>query len=541
MLLNTQKKPSGIYHEGKLIMAKPLQPMTLEAPGFLGLNTQDSGVTLQEGFALQAHNCLIDKYGRLGSRKGWAYRTSKKDTVAGDNVGVNLLGAHNYIDLAGTPTYLTWGSTTFYKGYEDLTTLTPSTTDSVIAGGWQAATLNDRAYFFQRDYKPLLYTNETTANEFKTIDTKTGYTGNAPKANTVLSAYGRLWAADTSTNKTTVYFSDLLDGSKWGSGSAGSLNIAGTFAKDSDVITGLGAHNGRLIIFCANSIIIYGDNDGFQTSVDVTTLTLVDSIQGIGCISRDSIQSTGEDILFLSATGVRSLGRTIQEKSQPLRDISRNVRDDLASLVASTADLQEIKAVYSPVSAFYLLAFPSAKVVYCFNTKAVLDDGSFRVTTWDSTDHTSYLYDSPNKKLLTTQKNGLAEYFGYQDNGAAYRFSYFTNHSDLGQSANTKVIKRVGTTLIAPEGQTFVVKVGTDYSETYTSYPFVLSTTGTVYEFSSAEYDIAEYSGGTRIENVRAPAGGSGVVLQAGIEAEINGAPFSVQRLDVYVKLGRVI
>jgi len=111
----------------------------------------------------------------------------------------------------------------------------------------------------------------------------------------------------------------------------------------------------------------------------------------------------------------------------------------------------------------------------------------------------------------------------------------------LGQSANTKIVKRVGTTLIAPEGQTFVVKVGTDYSENYTSYPFVLRTTGTTYEYGTAEYAIAEYSGGTRIENVKAPAGGSGVVLQAGIEAVINGAPFSVQRLDVYVKLGRVI
>ncbi len=522
-------------------MAKPLQPMTLEAPGFLGLNTQDSGVTLQEGFALQATNCLIDKYGRLGSRKGWVYRTSKKDTVADDNVGVDLTGLHNFIDLSGTNTYLSWNDTNFFKGYDDLTTLTPTTTDTISVGGWQAATLNDRTYFFQRDYKPLYYTNESTSDEFKSIDNHADYTGTVRQANTVLSAYGRLWAADTSTNKTTVYFSDLLDGSKWGSGSAGSLNIAGTFSTNSDTIVGLGAHNGTLVIFCKNSIIIFKDNDSFQGSFDVTTLQLVETIEGIGCISRDSIQSTGTDILFLSSTGVRSLGRTIQEKSQPLRDISRNVRDDLNSLVDSTTDVQEIKAVYSPTSAFYLLSFPSAKTVYCFNTKAVLEDGSYRVTTWDNTDHTAYLYDTVNKRLLLTQSDGIAEYSGYQDNGISYRFSYFTNHSDLGQSANTKIVKRVGTTLIAPEGQTFVVKVGTDYSENYTSYPFVLRTTGTTYEYGTAEYAIAEYSGGTRIENVKAPAGGSGVVLQAGIEAVINGAPFSVQRLDVYVKLGRVI
>lgn len=531
--------------------------MTLEAPGFLGLNTQDSGVTLQEGFALQATNCLIDKYGRLGSRKGWVYRTTALGTsvpgVDGDNVDVDLQGLHNFIDLTGTYTYLSWNTQGFFKGYDDLTTLTPTISASTGGGKWQAATLNDRTYFFQRDYDPLYYTNESTPDEFQSIANQAGYTGTAPQANTVLSAYGRLWAADTSTNKTTVYFSDLLDGSKWGSGTAGFINIAGTFSTNSDTIVGLGAHNGRLIIFCTNSIIIYADTDNFQSSFDTTSLTLVDSIQGIGCISRDSIQSTGEDILFLSSTGVRSLGRTIQEKSQPFRDISRNVRDDLASLVADTTDLQEIKAVYSPIDAFYLLSFPCAKTVYCFNTKAVLEDGSFRVTTWDNTDHTAYLYDSVNRRLLLTQSDGIAEYSGYQDNDSSYRFSYYTNHSDLGQSANTKIVKRVGTTLIAPEGQTFVVKVGTDYSENYTSYPFVLGTTGTIYEYGTAEYwetdsegvwvegTGADYSGGTRIENVKAPAGGSGVVLQAGIESTINGAPFSVQRLDVYVKLGRVI
>ena len=522
-------------------MAKPLQPMTLEAPGFLGLNTQDSGVTLQEGFALEANNCLIDKYGRLGSRKGWTYRTTALGGITNDNIDVGLKGIHNFIDLAGTDTYLSWSATGFFKGYTDLTTLTPTTTDTISAGGWQAATLNDRTYLFQRDYKPLYYTNETTSDEFKSVDTHADFTGSIPQANTVLSAYGRLWAADTSTNKTTVYFSDLLDGAKWGSGSSGSINITGTFSTNSDTIVGLGAHNGTLVVFCKNSIIIFKDNDSFQGSFDVTTLQLVETIEGIGCISRDSIQSTGTDILFLSSTGVRSLGRTIQEKSQPLRDISRNVRDDLNTMVDNTSDLQEITAVYSPTSAFYLLSFPSLSTVYCFNTKAILDDGSYRVTTWTNIDHTSWCYDTVNKRLLLTQSNGIGEYFGYTDNSVSYRFSYFTNHSDLGQSANTKIVKRVGTTLVAPAGQTFVVKVGTDYSETYTSYPFVLGTTGTIYEYGIAEYDIAEYSGGTQIENVKAPAGGSGVVLQAGIEAEINGAPFSVQRLDVYVKLGRVI
>ena len=81
------------------------------------------------------------------------------------------------------------------------------------------------------------------------------------------------------TNKTTVYFSDLLEGTKWGSGSAGSINIAGVLPKGSDVVTGLGSHNGHLIIFCKNNIIIFKDNDSFQGSFDVNTFNLSRSIR----------------------------------------------------------------------------------------------------------------------------------------------------------------------------------------------------------------------------------------------------------------------
>jgi len=42
-----------------------------------------------------------------------------------------------------------------------------------------------------------------------------------PSANTVLAAYGRLWAADTVTNKTTVWFTDVLDGAKYQTGTSG--------------------------------------------------------------------------------------------------------------------------------------------------------------------------------------------------------------------------------------------------------------------------------------------------------------------------------
>ena len=45
-------------------MAGKLQAVSNATLGFLGLNTQDNGVTLESGYATQATNCIIDKSGR---------------------------------------------------------------------------------------------------------------------------------------------------------------------------------------------------------------------------------------------------------------------------------------------------------------------------------------------------------------------------------------------------------------------------------------------------------------------------------------------
>ncbi|MFN8993944.1 MAG: hypothetical protein ACK5X3_09850, partial [Pseudomonadota bacterium] len=52
-------------------MASNISTSQVSAPGFYGLNTQDSPLDLQAGYALVATNCIIDQYGRVGSRKGW--------------------------------------------------------------------------------------------------------------------------------------------------------------------------------------------------------------------------------------------------------------------------------------------------------------------------------------------------------------------------------------------------------------------------------------------------------------------------------------
>lgn len=584
-------------------MTKPLQSTTIAAPGFFGLNTQDSGVTLDNGFALEATNCIIDKFGRIGARKGWTYladtivavvtiasstttatvthnshglSTGNSVTIAGADEaeyngtftitvtnantytytivddgntaatgtvtstfsaeGFNFKGMHRFVDIDAQEYFGIWTNTAFYIYDSGLLQQAPYTGDQTIEdGGWQAVTLNDSAYLFQEGYEPLYF--DEPNGTIVDIGDHPDAAGTAPQGNVAMSAYGRLWVASTSINKTTLYWSDLLNGPRWNSGTAGSLDISGILVYGNDEITGLGAHNGFLIIFCKQNIIIFGDSATSQTYLDPDTLQLVEVISGVGCVARDSIQNTGTDIIFLSESGVRSLGRTIQEKSQPMREISKNVRDDIVQLIQGET-LANVKSAYSESNAFYLLAFPATSQVYCFDMRSPLQDGASRVTTWNGMDFTSWIaFDG---EVYMTNADGLARYFGYTDNGATYRLSYFTNYLDFQTPTQTKILKRLAFTVVGATGQSFVAKSAFDYSDVFT--PVALSVRqANIAEYGVAEYNIAEYSGGSLVDNVRAAAGGSGSILQLGLETEINGGALSLQKVDIYVKQGRVI
>jgi hypothetical protein len=221
--------------------------------------------------------------------------------------------------------------------------------------------------------------------------------------------------ADIVGDRQTVYFSRLLDGSNFSGGDSGSLSINAVFPNN-DQIIGLAAHNGFLIIFGRNNIAIYG------SPIDVTQLYLADFIPNVGCIARDSIQNTGTDIIFLSDSGVRSLQRVIQEKSLPMRDISKNVRDDLIDNVNSETAIQ-IKSIYYDRDAFYLLALPTTKWVYCFDMRAPLQDGSARATIWTNIEPKAFCVTAA-KDLLIGKAGYVGKYFGHLDNTTTYRFKY---------------------------------------------------------------------------------------------------------------------
>jgi hypothetical protein len=69
-------------------MSQTIQTTSISAPGFYGLNTQDSPLDLNAGFALVATNCIIDQYGRIGSRQGWSRVNASSGNVGAKDVKV---------------------------------------------------------------------------------------------------------------------------------------------------------------------------------------------------------------------------------------------------------------------------------------------------------------------------------------------------------------------------------------------------------------------------------------------------------------------
>ena len=518
-------------------MSQGLKTYSLTAPGFQGLNTQESPLDLSLGYALVAQNAIIDQYGRIGSRKGYSKVNSSSGALGANNVSV----IHELVQADGTLTVLFAGNLKLFKldgsnAVSELTYGGGGTAPTITENNWQCASLNGITYFFQSGHDPLIFDPTISTTTFRRVSEKTGYVATVPSANIAISAFGRLWVANTTTNNATVFFSDLIAGHVWSTGTAGSLNVDRVWPNGADEITGLAAHNGFLFIFGKRQILIYAN------ATSPSTMSLSDTVEGIGCISRDSIQTTSTDVVFLSNSGVRSLMRTIQEKSSPERDLSKNVRNDLINAI-SAENISNIKGIYSEKNALYLLNLPVSKYVYAFDTKGIMQDGSSRTTIWDNIEPTSFCA-RRNGDLLIGKNGCIGKYGTYLDDATSYRMAYFTNNSDLGDINVTSILKKIKVIVVGGSNQLVTLKWGYDFTGNYSSAQVNIPTQTTA-EYGTAEYGanattIAYYTSGVALTTIETNATSKGKIVQIGVEMDINNSQLSIQKIELQAKNGKI-
>lgn len=556
-------------------MAQQLQAVSIVAPAFSGINNQDSPTAIDTSFAATANNCVIDKFGRIGSRKGSVLLTENylSDAPPSAYLYTNPVEfIDEFVDNQGVSTIFFAGGEGggvgsnfryIFKNPENPESVKPSGYEP-SANNWKMASLANKAYFFQRGHEPLIYDG---SDDLEVLNGSQHSNGTAPQANEIIAAYGKLWAADIEGNKHTVYWSDTLLGGHWNGGASGSLDLRTVFPSGFDEVTALAAHNGFLIIFCKDCILIYSGAES------PATMVLQDVIEGVGCIERDSVQNTGSDIIFLSKDGVRTLGRVIQEKSAPMRDISKNIRDELILEIGRHSG--PIKSVYSPEEAFYVLSLPDENLAYCFDMRSFLPDGSARVTTWSDINPKCFLR-RRNGDILFGKLFGVYKYTGYNDasrvsGGTAgspaalerrtYTMKYESNSMDFGKPANIKFLKQLEVSVAGNLGEDSVLRWYYDYDPNTegnfaVTSPALQPNEG---EFSAVEgqagysgteftaplgqtgYVGTEYASGVYIQTPHANGTGNGRVLTMGLNATIDGSPYSIQRIDLKVLLGRTL
>lgn len=564
-----------------------LYPLRLVAPGFFGLNTQ-LNTTPGLQWASQSTNCVIDAKGRLAARKGRNHLTSSPlaSTPA-------LRAVFEQVRSDGTTTIISAANNKLYSGTTSLSDITSTADDvtGITADHWQFQNIADKCVGFQAGHDPIVRTtgnfsllqqgitawasgtayaigdvrratagNETlyfhcTANGTSgggepswnttvggttTDNTVTWTTRKMPNGNVCHSAFGRIWVTSSGDNS-VVEFSDTLLPHIFRGGAAGTLDLKEVWGGDQ--VIAISSIEDYLAIFGKRTILLYAG------ASDPSSMTLAEKIEGVGCIARDTPANTGDDLLFLSASGVRSLARAIEAGGrQALGDLSINVRDAFMDEVdAETA--ANIKAVYHEADGFYALFLTDDDITWVFDRRFPNPDGSAKVTRWTGIGVRS-VYSASDRILYFGGDGVAAKYHGYNDGAAGtYVLSYRSTWVDFGDAdpsgriglaSRMKIPKSWRNRVLAGTNYTVTYTWGFDYAEAISSLTEVLSLPNSPSEWGIAEYNIGEWSGGDVFGDSRIHPSSHGQVIRIGMSVTVDGAAIAFQEILLAAKLGRL-
>ena len=535
-----------------------LESVSLLAPGFMGLNTQDSQVGLASGYATVADNVVISKGGRLTSRYGHKLLNESSAVLGADNY-IDSIWRHDVVD--GRTYYLANGNDKMFVGKEELilkgsfrniVDITPA--DVVIQGSrWQMQTLpkgsgsNATIYTLatQKKNPALVFDVDEMGNGRwrKLTEVGTGPLGVSNfDPDCCLSAYGRMWTANITENPFTIFYSDLLEPTNFSTENAGILDISSVVGNN-DTIIGLAQHNNFLIVFCENNIVVY---DGAE---DPDSMKLADVITGVGCISRDSIKATGTDLIFMSNSGIRSLTRTVQEKSMPMRELTLNIKDDVQTALEYETAPENIRAGYCEDQAFYVVTLPLNRKIIYVDLRMPMENGSARCSTWSLTNgnlFSCYFDDTKQYDFMMGVKGGVAQYTGNNDRGESFDIAYRSSPSDLSGTGQVveKIAKSATLTVEAAKQQDFVMSYGYDYNRNPRKVAVDRDLGSGVfakYAAPTSLYGVSKYSSvGIGVHLIKIPLGGAGgSSFYFGVNATISEEQMSIQKIDIFLKLGK--
>ena len=555
-------------------MSKQVSYQPLTDIGLNGLNTQSNPATLDHSWLTKAENVVLRESGRIAFRKGFKQKVAPSGTAIGSMVEHDDQGTNKIFASYGTSIYtvdFTDPADAFPTGNDDTKHTVGSST-----GDWQFVNFNNRLDAFHTGIVPQRYDGSLGSGSkwaaYDNAHRPSGVTTAEFKPSCGMGYYGRMWVGGVAEEKDVVYYSTLLDSDDFrttaenGASNGGYIDLKTVWGTDE--VVAIAPYFGKLVIFGKNNIAIYDTPD------IIAQMALNEVIKGVGLVSRDTVQAIGDDLVFLSNTGLRSLGRTTEKDKLPLTDLSLNIKDTIIRNIGQSSD---VKSIYVENEGIYILSFVSLNINYVFDFKHFTPNQAPRVTTWtfdNDREPASLAYTELYGLLVGQKDGGLAGYEKYYDTDLAgastytdssYTSNIATTWINLGESVAASLLKRLFMVLEGGSGATLGLKWYKDFSPSpspTTSITLNPVTTGTAFLWgaSNSLYGATNASGAHAggghnatlhstastykpvfgLQEYKTPLTGSAKNLKLEISIESNGFDASLQDLTLLHKQGKI-
>ena len=588
-------------------MAQPVRQAGLRAPGFQGLNTELSPINNDPEFALVADNVVVDQIGRLTSRNAFADYleftgknnaeiTKIKTYVTdhhhlggthietpifvyreGDVSEVRLLNKLPVGQGKKLPVYRgrsleITGPATYSVGMEDGGAIV----DIPIPAGYEDDLLSAQLVSFKDEM--LLFAEgkpfcRLDSGSFVPVPAEikdlSGSKVSDVDGDIAISAYGRLWVSGVNGNYHEIHYSSLLDETQWydasdttgSSGNTGGvIDVREYWPVESDSIVNIHAHNDFLLVFGSNSILVYANANAADPAGE-EGIFLRDTISNVGLVRRDAICNIGTDVLFVDESGVRSIGRVIQEKSNPMGEPSLNIRREIQEVIQQELLLDErwagIKMEYIPSKSIALMLCTGLRIAYVLHLNMPSKTGGMKITRWTN----CFWSDSCEVKMEEGDvvylggraMHGLLRYDGYLEGdemGAPepYVMRYESMALALGESPMQTIIPKSIHYVCMGEFVPGQANALWGYSDRMVgSREFQIDVDGgylyNVHEFSDdgSEKMAGWYGvGGPLYAGYKINTTGSGNLFRVGLEVKVQGGRYALQEIDINSAVGRL-
>jgi len=562
-------------------MAQQVTQSTIPSPGLEGLNTELGSSVSDPRFAIVADNVVIDRIGRIQSREAFASfakpsilkRSGTQDIM---QMGVYYHGQYSREAAVPYPMCVirVGDERDIYRYNPDTNALdleltpysdVPEMDDGVFVN------FKDDLFFFCKG-KPVIRKTDPL-DEWEDITANPNYQGpiysdgditnRKIDGDIACSAYGRLWVSGVDENYQEIHYCSLLDELSWYDGrsapdgndptfnfnDAGIINVQEYWPVEVDRIVGIAAHNGFLFVFGNNSTLVFANaNRGDPASSG--GIYLQDAIPNVGLVDKHAITNTGNDVVFVDRSGLRSMGRVVQEKSNPMSEPSFNVRkmfrDAIERELMAVAKNEDagVQLEYQPDKANVIVLFKSQSLSYVFSTNSPSVTGGWKATTWSG----CFFYcmksaaavDDCVTFLGGKQDRGLLRYKGYLEEDP-YVMRYESTALNLTQSSMQNVIPKsfyyivYANSIPAVGVSTYGYGQFMDFSEEF-NIRVKGGSKWNVDRYSVGRYGLGEglyfrYKVNTR---------GAGTHMRVGLEIEVNGDFFALHEIAVNYAIGRI-